>query len=154
MDSIDIIEYQEQYKCYFINLSYEWLEKYVSIEAEDERILNYPKETILDGGGLIFFAKYNNKIVGTVSLIKIDRDTFELAKLAVTEQYQGQKIGSKLIEKCIQTAQLKKAKKIILYTNHILTAAIYLYNSFGFKEIPERFNKYIEADIKMELYLK
>lgn len=86
--------------------------------------------------------------------MKIDGDTFELAKLAVTEQYQGLKIGSMLIERCIETAKKNEAKKIILYTNHVLTAAIYLYNRYGFKEISQDVKKYMEADMKLELYLE
>ncbi|MEG6513609.1 GNAT family N-acetyltransferase [Desulforamulus ruminis] len=151
MDMLEIIEYQDQYKSNLKELSYEWLEKYVSVEPEDERILNRPNETVLEGGGHIFFAKFDGKIVGTVSLIKIDGDSYELAKLAVTELYQGRKIGRQLIEKCIQTAKQAGAKRIILYTNHVLQAAIYLYKYFGFKETPQNVKKYIEADIMMEL---
>ena len=151
MDMLEIIEYQDQYKSNLKELSYEWLEKYVSIEPEDERILNRPYETVLEGGGHIFFAKFVGKIVGTVSLIKIDGDSYELAKLAVTELYQDRKIGRQLIEKCIQTAKQAGAKRIILYTNHVLQAAIHLYKDFGFKEIPQNVKKYIEADIMMEL---
>ncbi|AEG58347.1 GNAT family N-acetyltransferase [Desulforamulus ruminis] len=151
MDMLEIIEYQDQYKSNLKELSYEWLEKYVSVEPEDERILNKPNETVIEGGGHIFFAKFNGKIVGTVSLIKIDEGSYEVAKLAVTELYQGRKIGRQLIEKCIQTAKQAGAKKIILYTNHVLQAAIHLYKYFGFKEIQQNVKKYIEADIMMEL---
>lgn len=150
---IIIVEYEEKYHKDLKRLSYEWLEKYVSVEPEDEKILNNPKEVILDKGGFIFFAKYNKEIVGTVSLIKVDLNTFELAKLAVTEKYQGLKIGKMLMEKCLYVAKQNNSNKIILYTNHILTSAIELYKKVGFKEIPLVNNKYMESDIKMELTL-
>lgn len=150
---IKIVEYEEKYHKDLKRLSYEWLEKYVSVEPEDEKILNNPKEVVLDKGGFIFFAKYNEEIVGTVSLIKVDNNTFELAKLAVTEKYQGLKIGKMLMEKCLYVAKKNNSKKIILYTNHKLSSAIGLYKKFGFKEIPLVNNKYIESDIKMELTL-
>jgi ribosomal protein S18 acetylase RimI-like enzyme len=150
---IKIVEYEEKYHDDLKKLSYEWLKKYVSVEPEDEKILNNPKEVILDKGGFIFFANYGEEIVGTVSLIKVDENTFELAKLAVTEKYQGLNIGKMLMEKCLYVAKQNNAKKIILFTNHILTSAIEVYKKFDFKEIPLVNNKYIESDLKMELKL-
>lgn len=153
MKEIKIVEYAEKYHDDLKRLSYEWLEKYVSVEPEDEKILNNPKEVILDKGGFIFFANYGEEIVGTVSLIKVDKNTFELAKLAVTEKYQGLNIGKMLMAKCLYVAKQKNAKRIILFTNHILTSAIGIYKKFDFKEIPLVNNKYIESDLKMELKL-
>lgn len=153
MEKIKIVEYNENYHDDLKRLSYEWLEKYVLLEPEDERIINNPKEVVLDKGGFIFFAKYFEEVVGTVSLIKVDEYTFEIAKLAVTEKYQGLKIGKILMEKCLYVATQKNAKKVILYTNSILTSAIALYKIFEFKEIPHVNSKYIESDLKMELYL-
>lgn len=151
MEKLNIIGFEERYHEDFKRLSYEWLEKYVSVESEDERILNNPIEVILDKGGHIFFARYDNEIVGTVSLIRVEEGVFELAKLAVTEKYKGMKIGIKLMEKCLEVSKSEKVNKIILYTSHKLGAAINLYKKFGFKEIPIIDNKYIESDIKMEL---
>lgn len=153
MAEIKIIEYEEKYHNDFKKLSYEWLEKYVSVEPEDEKILNNPKEVILDKGGFIFFAKYDTQIVGTVSLIRVDENTFELAKLAVTEKYQELNIGKLLMEKCLCVSKKENAKTIILYTNHILASALALYKKFGFEEIPLVNNKYIESDLKMKLEL-
>ncbi len=153
MKEIKIVEYEEEYHDDLKRLSYEWLEKYVSVEPEDEKILNNPKEVILDKGGFIFFANYGEEIVGTVSLIKVDENTFELAKLAVTEKYQGLNIGKRLMEKCLYVAKQNNAKRIILFTNHRLTSAIEVYKKFDFKEIPLVNNKYIESDLKMELKL-
>ena len=55
MNTLEIIEYQEEYKNDFKKISYEWLEKYALLELEDERILNQPEETVLKNGGHIFF---------------------------------------------------------------------------------------------------
>lgn len=153
MKKIKILEYKEKYHDDLKRLSYEWLEKYVSVEPEDEKILNNPKEVVLDKGGSIFFAIYGEEVIGTVSLIKVDENTFELAKLAVTERHQGLKIGKMLMEKCLYIAKQKNATRIILYTNHVLTSAIALYKKFEFKETPLVNNKYIESDLKMELEL-
>ncbi len=109
---MEILNYEDKYHKNFKDLSYEWLEKYVSVEPEDEKILNNPREIILDRGGYIYLAKYKDEIVGTISLIKIDTTSFELAKLAVTENYKSLGIGSHLMEKVITTAKKSGAKKL------------------------------------------
>jgi len=153
MNEIEIIDYEEKYKKDLQRLSYEWLEKYLYVEPEDIKILSNPKEVVLDNGGFIFFAKYDDEIIGTVSLIKVDENTFELAKLAVTENYKGLKISNKLMEKCLNVVKSNNATKIVLYTNNLLISAIALYKKYGFKEIPLLNNKYMGSDLKMELEL-
>jgi hypothetical protein len=49
--------------------------KYFKIEPKDELVLSNPQEEI-DKGGMIFYAKYNDSIVGTVSLIKMNDTEF------------------------------------------------------------------------------
>lgn len=153
MEAVRIVPWGDQYHQKFIDLSVEWLEKYVSVEPADLEILNHPHETILDGGGEIFFALGDEDVVGTVAMIRVDADTFELAKLAVTPKCGGHKIGSLLMERCISFAREHRAKKIILYTNHKLIPAIGLYKKMGFTEIDLSNNKYMESDMKMRLLL-
>ncbi len=151
--NINVIEWNDQYAQDFITLSVEWLEKYVRVEAADEFILYHPHESILDNGGMIFFANHNGKNIGTVSMIHMNDEIYELAKLAVTESYKGQHIGDLLMEKAISFATKKGAKKIILYTNSRLIPAIHLYKKHGFNIVPLIDNEYEESDMKMELYL-
>lgn len=153
MNSIEIVEYDDKYYNDFKKISYEWLKKYDLLEDEDEKIINNPKGIILDNGGFVFFAKRGEELIGTASLIKVDAHTFELAKLAVTEKYQGLKISNILMNKCLDVAKQNNATKIILYSNKLLTSALKLYEKFNFKEIPLTNNKYVESDIKMELQL-
>ncbi len=153
MDEVEVIEWEDKYSIDFMSLSIEWLEKYVFVEPSDLEILNHPHAVILDKGGNIFFAKYAGRIVGTVAMIKGDADTFELAKLAVSEEFKGLKIGNQLMEKCMQFAKKNGAKMIMLYTNHKLIPAIGLYKKYGFKKVTLEHNKYLESDMKMELVL-
>lgn len=134
----------------FANLNYEWLERYFVIEPHDTEMLENPKAYIIDKGGEILFAKTNN----TIALIKISDDYFELAKMAVTEQFQGKKIGKLLLEAVITYAQEHEIKTLMLESNRTLKAALYLYQKFGFQEVPTDPNSpYDRADIKMELHL-
>lgn len=148
---IEIIEYSDANKSFLKTLNYEWLIKYFSIEPMDDIVLSNPKIEIIDKGGKIFYAKFNDNIVGTVALIKIDESTYELSKMAVTELSQGQGIGSELIKHCINIAEQSGIKKIILYTNTILQPAIALYRKHGFIEVPFDASSYKRAKIKMEI---
>jgi GNAT superfamily N-acetyltransferase len=152
-NKIEFIDYNDTFKDDLKRLTLEWLEKYVSVEPEDLLFIDSPTSYVLDKGGYIFLAKYNNEIIGTVSLYKLADNRFELAKLAVTEKYKGLKLGSQLMQFAIDKSREVGAKQIILYTTKRLEAAYNLYLQFGFKEILDVKQKYIEADIIMELDL-
>jgi N-acetylglutamate synthase-like GNAT family acetyltransferase len=147
---VTIISYSEELKEPIKTLNLEWLNRYFKVEKKDEIILSNPQEEIIDKGGLIYYALYNNEIVGTVSLIKIDESTFELSKMAVTDGVQGLGIGKKLLEHCLAIASEKKIKKLLLYSNRKLLPAIHLYEKYGFKEVSLNNVTYERADIKME----
>ncbi len=152
-NNVKIIEYQSKYDVFFYNLNVEWLEKYFYIEPYDKKVLSNPKKYVIDSGGFIFFAKYNNKIVGVVSLIN-QKTFFELSKMAVSPKYQGLGIGLQLMNFCIEFAKSKDWKSITLYSHRKLVAAINLYKKMGFKEIPLEENSHYErSDIKMILML-
>ena len=112
-----------------------------------------PEEYILNPGGFIFMAKYNNEIVGVVALIN-QKTFFELSKMAVSPKYQGLKIGRKLLEFCVDFAKKQDWESITLYSHRSLETAINLYQKIGFKEIPvEKDVHYKRANIKMLLDL-
>jgi DNA-binding MarR family transcriptional regulator len=133
---VEILAYNKKYRDYFKELNYEWLNKYFEVEPEDERILNNPEKEIIKKGGEIFFARINGKIIGTCAATKIDRNTYELAKMAVTEKAKGLQAGKKLALAVIGFAWSKKAKYVTLLTNSRLVSAITLYKSLGFETIP------------------
>ncbi len=147
---VSIIPFSDELKTPIKTLNLEWLQKYFKVEPKDEVVLSNPKKEIIDKGGMIFYAKYKNDIIGTVSLIKIDNSSFELSKMAVTDGFQGMGIGKKLILHCFAVAKEKEMEKLILYSNRKLKSAIHLYEQFGFIEIPLESGIYERADIKME----
>ena len=155
MDEIEIVRYSKKYRNYFRDLNYEWLKKYFEIEAEDERILSDPEGSIINKGGGILFARFKDEIVGTCAAIKIDDDTYELAKMAVTEKAQGRQIGKKLALAVIGFAYSKGAKQIILETSRKLGPAVNLYTGLGFEYIKtdRDKSKYKRTTIKMKLDL-
>ena len=149
-NTVEIIPFTIALKEPIKTLNIEWLKKYFKVEPKDEIVLSNPQGEIIDKGGMIFYAKYNDTIIGTVSLIKIDNTTFELSKMAVTDGVQGLGIGKKLMEHCLAVAKENDIQKLILYSNRSLLPAIHLYEKFGFAEVPLEDGIYERADIKME----
>ncbi|TPG45399.1 GNAT family N-acetyltransferase [Flavobacterium pectinovorum] len=149
-NTVEIIPFSSDLKEHVKTLNIEWLQKYFRVEERDEYVLSNPQEEIIDKGGLIFYAKYNDEIIGTVSLMKVDNDTFELSKMAVSDKAQGLGIGNKLLIHCLAVAEEYDIKKLLLYSNRKLLPAIHLYEKFGFVEIALGDVSYERADIKME----
>lgn len=149
-NTVEIIPFSTDLKEHIKTLNLEWLKKYFKVEPKDEIVLSDPQSEIIDKGGMIFYAKYNNQIIGTVSLIKIDDFTFELSKMAVTDTIQGLGIGKKIMEHCLAVAKEEGIQKLILYSNRSLLPAIHLYKKYGFVEIALEDGVYERADIKME----
>ena len=139
---------------YFRELNEAWLEKYFFVEEKDKEILENSESYIIEKGGHIFFAEVDGQIAGCFSFIRIDEGIYELGKMAVDEQFQGKKIGQRMMEHGISFAQEQGWKKIILYSHSKLGPALYIYRKYGFREIQlEENTPYLRSDIKMELVL-
>ncbi|HLC82501.1 MAG TPA: GNAT family N-acetyltransferase [Bacteroidia bacterium] len=152
-DRIDIVPYSEERKSHIKILNEEWLTKYFSVEPNDVVQLSNPTEEIINKGGIIYYAAYNKKIVGTACLLKIDEHTYELGKMAVTDSAQGLGIGNVLMDYSIQLAKQLGAKSLILFSNTSLGSAIHLYEKYGFKKIDFEKGHYTRSNIKMEKVL-
>ena len=151
--SVEIIDYKNEYASHFYDLNIEWLQTFFYVEPYDKEVLSNPDKYIINKGGRIFFAKINDEIVGTVALMPTGTsNTYELTKMAVSTNHRGHKIGQHLMQHCINYAREHNFDKLILYSNTKLENAIYIYRKYGFIEIPvEENSPYIRCNIKMEL---
>ena len=152
--SLKVIPFESRLAPVFKDLNKAWLERYFYVEPKDEEILEQCETYIIGNGGYIFFAEYDKHIVGCFSFIKVEDDIYELGKMAVHPDYQGLKIGQKLMEFGIDLGRSKSWKRIILYSHTKLGPALYIYRKYGFREIPlEKQTPYERSNIKMELVL-
>ena len=153
---IDIRQFQSGDADAFRRLNEEWITRYFRIEPKEELVLADPQKVILDSGGRIFFATAGERCIGCCGLIRLNEKEFEVAKMAVEPSYQGAGIGRRLLQAVIEEARRAGAHRLYLETNHVLTPAIRLYESLGFKHIdPSRIvpSAYARADVYMELLL-
>lgn len=150
---IEIIDYLPEFHHNFQQLNYEWIETYFKIEEADRQSLDCPDEKILKPGGHIYMARHNGEIVGTCALIKINKNTYELAKMAVAKRARGKGIGWLLGQVAIAKARELGAETIFLESNTILEPAIKLYRKLGFQKIVGQPSAYERCNIQMELKL-
>ncbi len=150
---IEVIEYADSFAADFKRINLEWLDKYHLTEEPDLRMLNDPRSAILDGGGIIYLAQEHGQIVGSSALIKEHDGVFELAKMTVVPEWRGKGISKLLLEKCLNKARQLNAKRVFLFSNSQLKAALNLYTKFGFRQIELIDSPLKTADIKMELVM-
>lgn len=127
-----IVSYDDKYKLDFEKLNREWIEKFFHMEDEDLNILQHPESYVLAKNGEIFFAIYEQEVIGTAAMIPISDKVFELAKMAVQKDFQSRGIGKLLVKQCISFAKEADAMEIFLLTNDMLKPALNLYLSCGF----------------------
>lgn len=153
---VQIVGYQPKYQSAFKSLNEEWISAYFEMEEADHKALDNPKKSILDEGGKIFVALYNNEPVGVCALLKMDKPNydFEMAKMAVSPKAQGKNIGWLLGQAVINAAKELGAQKIYLESNTMLKPAINLYQKLGFQKIAGQPSPYKRSNIQMELHLK
>lgn len=150
-----IIPYSDAYREAFRTLNEEWINQYFKMEEADRIALHHPKENILDKGGYIAVALWENEPVGVCALIPSKQEgyDFELAKMGVSPKAQGKGIGKLLGMHIIEKAKSLGAQKLYLESNRILKPALNLYMKLGFVEITGVSSPYERSDIQMELIL-
>ena len=142
----------------FRSLNEEWITNYFWLEESDIQVLSDPQKYILDKGGNVFIALYNNKPVGTCALVVRDGLTCELVKMVVDPQFHGQGIGFKLGQAFVDKARGRGFSRIVLEGNTKMEASVALYRKLGFQEKPIEFDVHNPAihkrcNIYMELLL-
>jgi putative acetyltransferase len=140
----------------FWKLNEQWIAKYFVLEEKDLLTLRHPEKYILNPGGHIYFATFDEKIVGCCALISTGPDTYEVAKMAVDETYRNQGIGKSLLAHVIHAASALGARKLTLETSSKLMNAIHVYESLGFQHIDPSLvepSPYKRANVFMEQLL-
>ena len=96
-------------------------------------LLEYTQKLILKS--TIIHAHFNNKIIGLIAFYanKPELHYAYISLICVLQQYEGQKVGKKLIEKCILRIKAKGFKLLNLEVNSENSHAIEFYLKKGFK---------------------
>jgi putative acetyltransferase len=153
MATVEIREFEAGDAAAFRALNEEWITRFFAIEKKDIETLGDPEGNILAHGGRIFMAICDGRAGGCVALLAMGQGEFEIAKMAVTPASQGFGLGRKLMLRAIEAAREDGATRLYLETNHVLTPAIALYESVGFRHLPAGDSPYARANVRMEMLL-
>ena len=136
LQQVQILDYKPSLKKYFYELAGNWLLEVLNgmLEEEDKYTLHNPDQAYLLKGGFVFYAMYNDKVVGCVALKRLDENTFEFAKLIIDKEARKLGIATKLIERCITRCKENAAKELWLQTTMRMPEAHKLYYKLGFED--------------------
>lgn len=84
-----------------------------------------------------WIAEKDEKIVGSVFIVRQDETTAKLRLLYVDPCARGLGIGSRLVDECLHFCRQVGYKKMMLWTNSVLTGARKIYDNAGFQLIEE-----------------
>ena len=148
-----IVENKKIYLKNFIHLNEEWIQKHFEIEQIDKDLAKNPY-LIIEQGGYIFSIIDNENVIGVCALIHKDNGIYELARMAISNKYQGKGYGSLLLETCLKKLKNINAKKVYLVSNTKLVTAINLYKKYGFTTTNiGQHPVYKRANIEMERHI-
>jgi len=137
----------------FRELNQAWIERYFGMEQPDHEVLDDPIGHILEPGGHIFMACVEQRVIGCCGLIVVQPGVYEVAKMAVAEEYRGRGVGRKLLVYVIEQARALGATLLTLATNDKLANAVHLYESLGFRHLPPEPSPYARANVFMDFSL-
>ncbi|MBS1512163.1 MAG: GNAT family N-acetyltransferase [Bacteroidetes bacterium] len=151
MNKIAVVDYETAHQPFFEQFNRRWIEAWFTMEPIDEYVLTHPEEAILNEGGAILMALYNDAVAGTVGLKKVNAHTYEFTKMAVGENFRRKGIAEALSYASFEKAKSLGAATVILYSNTKNAAAIKLYEKIGFEHIPVEQGVYERANVKMKM---
>ncbi len=137
-EQVKILDYRPSLKQSFYDLAEPWLREVLNgeLEEEDRFTLAHPDEAYITTGGFLFFASYQDKIVGCVVLKRLDEVSFEFAKLFIHPDYRKMGIATRLIERCITRCKENEVQELWLQTTLQTPGAHRLYYKLGFNDQP------------------
>ena len=140
----------------FHDLNARWITQHFALEETDIAVMTDPENAIVARGGTVLVAREGDQRIGCVALLARSPGVAELAKMTVDPDRRGAGVGRALITAAIDHARATGIRRLVLESNTALVAAVRLYESVGFRHVPEDQREptpYARADVFMDLDL-
>jgi N-acetylglutamate synthase-like GNAT family acetyltransferase len=105
----------------------------------------------------IWIAEKEERIVGSVAIVKFSEKEAQLRWLLLDPEVRGQGLGRRLVEESLNFCKKAEYSSVFLWTVNTLPVSAMLYKSVGFKPTEELTHKLwgsIVTEVKYELALK
>jgi len=132
-------------KAYVASLGFD-----LSFQAVDEEFRIFPGKYAEPSGTILVAEDEDGSICGCVALRKLEEGICEMKRLYVADSHKGRGIGRALVSALIAEGRKRGYGAMRLDTLVSMEAAVALYRSFDFKEIPP----YVYNPISGALYLE
>lgn len=108
-------------------------------EGQRKELLSIPQSFQKNKGGY-WVALFNGKVIGTIAVIDIGHNAFELRDVFLDKEYRGQKTGfaKKLLDTVLNWSREHDVNTIYLGTTLAFRAAHRFYEKHGFREIARK----------------
>jgi putative acetyltransferase len=124
---------------------------YQDFEAE---MAAFPAKYADSEGGALLLAKVDGAPAGAVGLRKLEPGICEMKRLYVRPAFKGQSLGRKLAEAIVEEGRARGYAKLRLDTvADQMQAAVALYRTMGFVDIPAYYDSPIPGTAYMEFDL-
>lgn len=108
-----------------------------SYEALAARIVADFAATATPGRDRVWIATVDGQRAGSVFCVRDDDETARLRLLLTEPWARGLGLGTRLVDACIEFARSAGYRRLVLWTNDILTAARRIYQRAGFRLVDE-----------------
>ena len=125
---------------------------YLDIQNYDDEIEHLEHKYGLPEGRL-YLLRRDGKSAGCIALRKLDNERCEMKRLYIRPEYQGEKLGERLVRKIINDAREIGYKHMMLDTLPFLESAIHIYKKLGFYETDCYNDSPMDTTIFMQLDL-
>lgn len=130
-----------------------WLDLDLSFQSFAAELATFPGKYAPPTGELLLARNAQRDPIGCVALRGLSSDVCEMKRLFVKDSAKGLGVGKALVQALIDAARNRGYKFMRLDSLSKMTAALRLYRSVGFTEIPAYYETPLQDTIFLELDL-